>query len=347
MQYLIDNKKKLGKEINEAWQKKGYKKNGTWSEVFGEQQLDAQNFFMTWQYASYINEVCKQGKKAYQIPMYVNCWLVQNDKELPGSYPNGGPVSRVIDVYRAAAPDIDFVAPDIYLPNYKEILSMYQLPMKKNSLFIPECERTNPGKAYYAFAEHDALGFGPFGIESVASDISYAQSYAVLNELLPTILKYQGTGKMQGILKENDEELAELKMGKFKFLIQFESKVTKAYGLIIQTSEDEFLVAGIGFKLSVTSVDGIAKVAIGQVMEGEFKNSKWNSYRMLNGDETWHNAYLFAIGRSYTVSENNGKITVKQALAPIPVLNQSLEIRLQVEQIKAPGIYKIKLYQAN
>jgi beta-galactosidase GanA len=345
LKYLVENKNKLEKEIQSAWDTNGNKEKGNWSEVFGGQNLDAQNFFMTWQYASYINEVCRQGKKTYNLPMYVNCWLVQNPEELPGSYPNGGPVSRVIDIYHAAAPDIDFVAPDIYLPNYKEVLSMYHLPNKHNPLFIPECERTNPGKAYYAFAEHDALGFGPFGIESVASDISYAQSYAVLNEILPTITKYRSTGKMRGILKEENQETDTLIMGKYKVNIQYEGKNSNAYGLIIQTSEDEFLVAGINLKISFSSLDKETKACIGQVLEGELNGEKWNTYRWLNGDETWHNSFLFTAGRSYTVKRENEKISVKQALAPIPVLNQTLEKSLQVEQVKAPGIYKVNLYQ--
>ena len=54
---------------------------------------------------------------------------------------------------------------------------MYYRPEKNNPLFIPECERSNPGKAWYAFAECDALGFGPFGIESLVSDVAYSQSY--------------------------------------------------------------------------------------------------------------------------------------------------------------------------
>jgi hypothetical protein len=345
MKYLTDNKNKLEKEIKSAWEINGNKVKGTWSEVFGEQQLDAQNFFMSWQYASFINEVCKQGKKAYNLPMYVNCWLVQNPKELPGSYPNGGPVSRVIDIYHAAAPNIDFVAPDIYLPNYKEVLSMYHLPEKHNLLFIPECERTNPGKAYYAFAEHDALGFGPFGIESVASDFSYAQSFQVLNELLPTIMKYQGTGKMRGVLREGTQETDTLKMGKYIVNVQYEGKNSNAYGIIIQTAEDEFLVAGINLKISFSSADKQTKACIGQVLEGELSGNNWNTYRWLNGDETWHNSFLFTTGRSYTITTENEKILIKQTLAPIPVLNQSLEKSLQVEQIKAPGIYKVELYQ--
>lgn len=224
---------------------------------------------------------------------------------------------------------------------------MYHLSQKNNHLFIPECERTNPGKAYYAFAEHDAIGFVPFGIESVASDISYAQSFAVLSELLPTIIKYQGTGKMRGILKEGNQETDTLIMGKYKINVQYEGKNSNAYGLLIQTGEDEFLVAGINLKISFSSLDKHTKACIGQVIEGELDGDNWNTYRWLNGDETWHNSFLFTTGRSYSVTSDNEKISVKQALAPIPVLNQSLEKKLQVEQIKAPGIYKVKLYQHN
>ncbi len=100
-------------------------------------------------------------------------------------------------------------------------------------------------------------------------------------------------------------------------------------------------------QISFSSADKQTKACIGQVFEGEFNGNEWNTYRWLNGDETWHNSFLFTTGRSYTITNDNNKISVNRAIAPTPVLHQSLEKILQVEQIKAPGIYKVKLYLHN
>jgi hypothetical protein len=342
--YLQKNKNILENELKTAWELHGAKTKGTWSELFGEQNADAQNFFMTWQYASYINEVCRQGKAAYNLPMYVNCWLVQFQGEMPGKYPNGGPVSRVMDIYKAAAPLIDFCSPDIYLPNFKEVCTMYHRPEKNNPLFIPECERSNPGKAWYAFAEHDALGFGPFGIESLVSDVAYAQSFGVLKELLPIVSDYQGTTDMRGILRENNEDSLVLRMGNYKIKVDYVDKDKNCYGVIIRTGADEFLVAGIGLKVTFGSLDKHKQAFIGEVLEGGYENRMWKTFRQLNGDETWHNAALFTKGRNFGVTIKEGKSVVTPYLAPIPVLNQTLENNLQSGQIQAPGVYKVRLY---
>ena len=50
--------------------------------------------------------------------MYVNAWLKQPFSYWPGRYPSGGPLPQVLDVWRAAAPSIDFIAPDIYLDEF-------------------------------------------------------------------------------------------------------------------------------------------------------------------------------------------------------------------------------------
>jgi beta-galactosidase GanA len=347
IQHLKKNRNILEEELKTAWETNGSKTKGNWAQLFGEHNYDAQNFFLTWHYASYIEDISRQGRAVYNLPMYANAWLVQYPGEQPGKYPNGGPVSRVIDIYKAAAPSIDFCAPDIYLPNFREVCSMYHRPAKNNPLFIPECERSNPGKAWYALAEHDALGFAPFGVESLVSDAAYSESLGVLKEMLPIIERYQGTGKMRGILKEGNEERTELEMGDYKIEIEYLLKDKNCYGMIIQTSDDEFLIAGVGLRLKFGSLKAGRAAFIGTVLEGGYADGEWKTRRWLNGDETWHNTFLFAHGRNFSVFWKEGKPVVTPFLAPIPVLNQSLESNLQTGQVQAPGIYKVKMYEIN
>src|SRR4029077_6692919 len=97
-------------------------KPGTWTQSFGK---DANEYFQAWSVAKYIGEVAAAGKKEYPLPMYVNASL--RDPFHPsnaGDYASGGPTDNVISIYRAAAPAIDIVAPDIYM---KESAKAYRV----------------------------------------------------------------------------------------------------------------------------------------------------------------------------------------------------------------------------
>jgi beta-galactosidase GanA len=82
----------------------------TWSEVFGDA---ADEVFMAWNYATYIESVARAGKSEYALPMYVNAQLPA-PQERAGEYPSGGPHPYYLEIWRAAAPTIDFYSPDIY-----------------------------------------------------------------------------------------------------------------------------------------------------------------------------------------------------------------------------------------
>src|SRR5690606_22920198 len=56
-------------------------------------------------------------KAEYPLPMYVNAALRGPfNPGQPGQYASGGPTDNMLDVYKAAAPDIDLLAPDLYMP---------------------------------------------------------------------------------------------------------------------------------------------------------------------------------------------------------------------------------------
>ena len=75
-------------------------------------------FFMAWNYARYLNKVAAAGKAEYPIPMYCNAWLQQPDHAWPGTYPCGGPVPQVLNIWHCSAPSIDILAPDLYLTQH-------------------------------------------------------------------------------------------------------------------------------------------------------------------------------------------------------------------------------------
>lgn len=84
MNYLRKNKNELVPEFVAYWSKNGFSTNGSWEEIFGK-SLATDEIFQAWQYAVYTNAVAAAGKKAYDIPMYVNAALNYKNV-LPGQY---------------------------------------------------------------------------------------------------------------------------------------------------------------------------------------------------------------------------------------------------------------------
>jgi hypothetical protein len=106
-----------------------------------------EELFIAWNYAKYGAKVTAAGKAEYNLPMYVNAWLKQpgNSGHAPGNYPSGGPTPQVIDVWRTGAPAFDFIAPDIYIDEYRYTCDVYT--MSGNPLFIPETRGGATGAA--------------------------------------------------------------------------------------------------------------------------------------------------------------------------------------------------------
>lgn len=334
MTYLKNHRNKLDDYIKNAWSKTNFKKSGTWPEVFGNTP-EAKTFFTTWYYAKYINYVAKAGRDEYNLPMMVNAWIVQEPDDLPGVYPNGGPVSRVIDVWKAAAPDIDIQSPDIYLPNFKEIVAMYH--REDNPLLIPE-STSEVGRAFYAFGEHDAICYSPFGVEDASNDFLFTKSYEVLNEVQHLIKEYQGTGKMRAVLQEGDETYQDFYFGDYKVKVMYEKPNEASFGIIIHTDTDEFIVIGMNLTVYFTSEVKGSIGYIGQVFEGRYEGENWVATRMMNGDETFHNSRLRVFGRTFETQEKiiqeNKKDGDPDAYSPATN-----------KVITTPGIYKVITYQ--
>lgn len=289
--YLKLHKEQLLPEVRKLWASTDYRESGTWTEVFGE-TVWTDELFMAWHMARYIGKVAAAGKAEYALPMYANAWLVQNEQQKPGDYPSGGPVSRVLDIWRAAAPEIDFLAPDIYLTDFKAVCASYV--RSGNPLMIPEARQGPEAarNAFWALGEHDAMCFAPFGIEDIDTDHPLVASYHVLHELTPLITAHQGRDSMAGILQtDTSEEGTEIVLGDYRVNVRYnrnaKDQTDMAYGLIINTAPDEYIVAGNWFEVNFTPVTpGPRHAGILQVWEGHYDKGRWVPGRCLNGDET-------------------------------------------------------------
>ena len=105
-------------ELRARWLTRGRQASGSWEQVFGPGPA-TDEIFTAWHFAAYTQTVAAAGKAEYDLPMFVNAALIRPGY-VPGQYPSGGPLPHLMDVWRAAAPAIDFLAPDIYFPNLAE-----------------------------------------------------------------------------------------------------------------------------------------------------------------------------------------------------------------------------------
>jgi hypothetical protein len=307
MGYLAAHKDELAPELRAIWLDAGGKPTGTWSAVFGSGPA-SEEIFMAWHFARYTEAVAAAGKKEYPLPMFVNAALIRPGHQ-PGQYPSAGPLPHLIDVWRAAAPSIDFLAPDIYLQDFAGWARRYK--RSGNPLFVPEAMRSPEASVngLYAFGAHDAMGFSPFGIESIGDSAGkhLAASYALVAQLEPLILELQGKGMMAGLLSEGPEQRQpqQVHLGGYVLAATFERGTSPALadgvivptgsaagapppsgGLVLATEPDEFIIAGTALTITFASTAPGKRAGILSAEEGRVVAGRWENLRWLNGDET-------------------------------------------------------------
>jgi hypothetical protein len=103
----------------------------------------------------------------------------------------------VHDIWRAGAPNIDILAPDLYLEYFDEVCERFT--RNGNPLFIPETS-ANPVHAINAFVHWNAIGYSPFYIErNVGPDTSLAAAYRLITSMAPAIAAQQGKDRMVAV----------------------------------------------------------------------------------------------------------------------------------------------------
>ena len=170
---------------------KAYKEE-RWAERYGTDDY-ADEKFMALHYARYVEHLAKAARRLHDMPLYVNAAMNSRGRK-PGEYPSAGPLAHLADIWKAGAPSIDILAPDIYDTGFKSWASQYAMPLRpqdggkvKNRLFIPEsrCCENSGVRALYAFGEHQALGFSPFAIDQAnpKERESVTQAYNLLSQV--------------------------------------------------------------------------------------------------------------------------------------------------------------------
>jgi hypothetical protein len=167
----------------------------TWAQAFGD---DAAEYFQVWCVSRFVGQVAAAGKVVYPLPMYVNSSV--RDPFRPGYPPRyevGGPNDNVFTIWKAEAPAVDLLAPDIYqreTAHYLRIIDYFA--RADNPLFIPETiGQGTYARFLFAALGHGAIGFSPFGMDYTRTFATPAEPGMTAEEAMaPTALNYQLIG---------------------------------------------------------------------------------------------------------------------------------------------------------
>jgi len=298
MDSLRTHREALDPDLRARWQSGGFQTSGNWEAVFGAGP-ETEDLFMAWHYARYIGKVAEAGKAEYVLPMFANAALIRPNYA-PGQYNSGGPLPHSFDIWRVGAPQLDFVAPDIYF-EFKKWCAKYDRP--GNPLFIPEAAGEAQGAAnvYYAIGQHNAFGFSPFAIDA-AEDQELARSYDLLSQLAPLILENQPKSRVAGVLLEDLTPSQRLRLGDYTLNVSpaggrrsvagappepQTAATQRPHGIFIAAGPDEFYLAGSALNITLTpNTPGPPIVGLATVEEGRFVDGRWVRGRTLAGDDT-------------------------------------------------------------
>ncbi|OKS85595.1 GH35 family beta-galactosidase [Mucilaginibacter polytrichastri] len=280
--------------------------SGTWQKVFGGR---ADEYFQAWSISRFIGKVAAAGKAVYPLPLYVNAALRDplSNPSAP-SYESGGPTDNVIQIWKAAAPAIDILAPDIYLSGSEralKVLELYDRP--DNALFVPEAGFIKDNAKYlYNVIARGGIGFSPFGIDYNAEDpatdeakeryLPYAHAYAAIAPMMRELAQWGFEGKVQTVVEHEDQAEQTIDLGQWKATVTFGSGrggtqknvVANGKAMIVKLSPNKFVLMGTHSHIAFTPAGNQAGKAWQylKVEEGKYQNGVFKPIRILNGDET-------------------------------------------------------------
>lgn len=298
--------------------------------------LYADEYFHAWAIATHIEEIAKAGRAVYDLPVYVNNALrtpVKNGEQpapWKSDFAGGGPTYDVIGIYKAVAPHIDFVGPDIYMPKSDKVRANLRLFQRSdNALIVPEMGNAPAYARYvYEILGKGAIGVAPFGLD-YASYSNYplgakytdkrmvepfAQIYKAFEPMQRAWAGWAFNGLTYGIAEGDDRapQVIEMKgwnatlsFREFQFgehdrlrnRDEFPPGTEQPTGgvAIAQVAPDEFVFVGqqIRIKLAGAGSNADKPSMYARVEEGRFDGSgKWEMERNWNGDQTDHGLNL-------------------------------------------------------
>jgi beta-galactosidase GanA len=295
-------------------------KRGTWTQAYGGQ---ADRAFNTWYTARYCGELAAAGKAVKPLPMYVNASLADPFKVPdPTGVASGGPQQDVLDIWKAAAPAIDYEAPDIYDRDPAHVmayLDAYRRP--DNALAVPEMGNAREyARFFWAAIGRGAIGFAPFGMDATgygnyplgakvlddATLDAFAAPYALFAPMASAWARVAFEHPTWGTAKGSDGAPQSTTMGDWT--------ITASYGewqfghrtdtwikseppawadqpvggaAVAQIAADQYLVSGDHVRLDFKPREGApANGTVLRVEEGRLTDGGFVVDRVWNGDQT-------------------------------------------------------------
>lgn len=290
----------------EAWVGQGGPTSGSWGDVFGPGSA-SEELFMVHAFASALERITGEGRAEWDIPMFTNGWL-DNDRtddfpgipalaggQVPGVYPSGGPVSRVASIWRALAPSLDAVAPDIYFGDFADTCRSYS-EVNDGRLLIPETRRDAVGLAnmFVAVGDYGASLVAPFGVDSLdpgePEHRGLQDAYALLNAVSALHARYPDAETV-GFTVPPTGPIAELRVGGVTLVVDssdpygtFGSGTGPGFGLAMATGPSRIVVIGRGFHIFFRDEFGSPLHILAAEELSADRDPRL--VRRLNGDET-------------------------------------------------------------
>jgi len=280
---------------------------GAWTEVFGK---DADEYFQAWSVAKYIGYVASAGKAVNSLPLYVNVALrdpITNPSA--NNYESGGATDNVIPIWKTAAPAIDLLAPDIYLPESEKALKVIDLYDRiDNPLFVPEIGSGEEYTRYfYPVLSHGGIGFSPFGIDDNGNGekkeetetrlASIAREYAMATPMMRELAKWSFEGKIKSVVEHEDHANQTIDLGGWQATVSFGASRRNnievnshptGKAMVVQLGENEFILVGTLCHFTFKPIGNNSGKAWQylKVEEGQYENGTFRLQRIRNGDET-------------------------------------------------------------
>ena len=325
---FLGDERDFGKEANEKFKEPIpelmetlYGVKGTWEEAF---DYEAPEYFMSWYVAGAMEKMAAAGKKEYPLPIFANAWL-DGFPHRPDTYPSGGPISKVIPVWKAVAPSIDMLSPDIYHRDFFGICDKYS--QKNNALFIPETVK-GPICASRLLASlglyRNMLGISPFGIDDLLSAPKYAKmseeeldgllfdqhwdrcvpenteyhrrAYNIVRDIWDLYVKEKD--KFIGFARRSaNEDGVVIPMGKYDVLVQYPQDPAEGKagtgGFLIPVDENTFYIVGCNARIRLVPRRGSNwQVEPVGMWEGRFEKGRFIEGRKQNGDRLYQQSRL-------------------------------------------------------
>ncbi len=296
-------------DVYAAWYEAGARERGTWSEMFGEA---AGEYMTAWSIGKYIDKLAVRGREIYDIPLYINVWLGEMHWRIAGeAYPSGGGTTQALDIFRWATPNIDLIAPDIYIGHpdgYRQACAIYA--RHDNPLFVPESAPfgSNAWNMFYALGDYGAIGYHIFAIEHIL-DLEgnvnertqmMVDSFRAAAAAIPLLLKYQGTDQIHTVVQQEFQGAeiygfdgwvgqAQFGYGSWQYLGMDwrhpsrglpslgQMGDSRGRGLIFQEDENTFYLVGASYRLHLRR-KGTHKQMMDPMMVSPFHQSRQAPY---------------------------------------------------------------------